>query len=87
MDREGEYCAALLCVGGPPDLRPPRDLLSGNVDHAELDTPARATYSTWATKIRELAVAEEWIPNSYELFEWITGFLEWYDSLEERYHA
>ena len=92
MDREGEYAATLLCVGGPPDIRPPRDLVTGMVDHTGMRSPARGNYSTWATKVREYAVEQGWMDSpANELFEWITGFLAWYDNgcvqPEERYHG
>ena len=88
MNREGEYCAALLCVGGPPDLRPPRDLITGNVDHCQLVDPARSAYSGWASKIRRLAIEKEWIDHpARELFPWITGFLKWFDDMENSREA
>ena len=83
MDREGEYCAALLCVGGPPAIRPLRNLEQHSVDHDVLVDPDRRAYSEWASKVRRLAVEEQWIDQpARELFPWITGFLKWFDDME-----
>jgi len=91
VDREGEYAATLLCVGGPPATRPKRNLSSGHVEWQGMTDIGRSAYSTWATKVRHHAIDEKWIESPTELFGWITGFLAWYDNNctqpEERYHA
>ena len=91
MGREGEYAATLLCVGGPPALRPNRYLASGSIGWRGMTNSSRNTYYTWATKVRILAEEQHWITKPSELFGWLTGFLSWYDNNctqpEERYHA
>lgn len=87
MDREGEYAAALLCVGGPPARRPGRNLRSSSVDFSGMGDPYRGAYSTWAGKVKCFGKEQGWINHAEDLFPWITGFLKWFDSLEERYHG
>ena len=82
VNREGEYCATLLCIGGPPARRPRRNLTTRIVEFEGMTELPRSAYSNWATKVRVLATKEGWIPHQVDLFNWITGFLAWYDSME-----
>ncbi len=88
MDREGEYCSALLLCGGPPASRPKRDLITTKVEFEGMADSPRHAYAKWATRVREHAEREGWMRDSRtELFPWITGFLEWFDNIEENHRG
>ena len=83
----------LLLVGGPPARRPERDRGAGYVAWEGLSNQEILTWRTWASKVQEIMLEQNWDTMASNcLFLWITGFLDWFDSMSiqaegrERYH-